>query len=156
MQDQDLMLCKALSIAGTATTETVFTDQIYIPQIRNFKNVLVNDSPFNSGRMFWNCVVEDEDLLAGTDGSVITFKLYNDTDATPTTGGDVIVTFAITENTPSEHKDGTLLFSIPLPAGPLKPYFGASATIATQTLSTGKVTSWIGTPHTQATSRANS
>jgi len=144
--DSQLLLCEAQSIAAAAAGSTVSTNVVYIPQVVDHKGVAMNDRYNVSGRLHLNIVVEDEDMLAAIDGSVVTFELYNDTDAVPTTGGDVIVTKAITENTPTEHPDGTQICSIPLPSGALKPYFGLKTSIATQALSTGKITAWIGGP----------
>lgn len=146
IMDDQLLLCEAQSIAAAAGSSTVSTNVIYLPQVRDHKAALMNDRPNVSDRLHLNIVVEDEDLLAAVNGSVVTFELYNDTDAVPTTGGDVIVTKAITENTPTEHPDGTQICSIPLPADQLKPYFGLKTSIATQALSTGKITAWIGGP----------
>jgi len=144
--DSQLLLCEAQSVAGNAGTSTVSSNVIYLPQVVDHKNVAMNDRPNVSDRLHLNIVVEDEDLLAEVDGCVITFALYNDTDAVPTTGGDVIASVAITENTPTEHPDGTQICCIPLPVGQLKPYFGLLSTKATQNLSTGKITAWIGGP----------
>jgi hypothetical protein len=146
IMDKNLVFCESTSIAAAAGASTVLTDVVYIPRGRDHKGTLTNSRYNVSGKLFWNCVVEDEDLLAAVDGSVLTFALYNDTDSTPTTGGDIILSAEITENTPTEHPDGTLLFSIPLPVTQLKEYFGVKVSVATQDLSTGKVTSWIGGP----------
>ena len=106
-----------------------------------------NDRPNVSGDLHLNCVVEDEDMLASVDGSAVTFELFADTDATTvTTDGDAIVTKLITENTPTEHPDGTQLFCIPLPIDTFKAYLELLVTIATQELATGKITAWIGPP----------
>lgn len=146
IMDSQLLLCEAQSIAAAAAGSTVSTNVVYIPQVVDHKGVAVNDRYNVSDRLHLNIVVEDENMLAAVNGSVVTFGLYNDTDDVPTTGGDVIVTKAITENTPTEHPDGTQICSIPLPSGQLKPYFGLKTSIATQTLSTGKITAWIGGP----------
>lgn len=146
IMDSQLLLCEAQSIAAAAAGSTVSTNVVYIPQVVDHKGVAVNDRYNVSDRLHLNIVVEDENMLAAVNGSVVTFELYNDTDDVPTTGGDVIVTKAITENTPTEHPDGTQICSIPLPSGQLKPYFGLKTSIATQTLSTGKITAWIGGP----------
>lgn len=148
IMDKELLFCESMSIAAAAAASTIATNVVYLPQVKDHKGSDVNNTINNTQRMCLNCVVEDEDMLAAVDGSVVTFELYNDTDAVPTTGGDVIITKAITENTPSEHPDGTQLFSIPLPLGKLKPYFGLKIGVATQELSTGKITAWIG-PATQ-------
>jgi hypothetical protein len=147
VRDDDLDLCSALDISGVATTSTDSTDWVHIPQVKDHKDTSVNDRPNVSGRLHWNCVVDGADLLAGTDGSIITFTLHADTDATSiTTDGDVILTKAITANTPADQADGTYLFSIPLPVDQFNPYLQMKAVISVQTLSTGSIASWIGTP----------
>lgn len=149
IMDEQLVFCESMSIAANANAHVHGTNLVYIPQVKNFKGTAIDDSPNNSGRLFWNVVVEDEDLLAAVDGSVVTFSLYNgDTGTNPLVdnSGVAIASIAITENTPSEHKDGTLICSIPLPAGQLHPYFDVYVTVETQNLSAGKITSWIGGP----------
>ena len=146
IMDAELVFAESTSIAASAAGSTVLTDVVTIPQVNDHTDTAQNDRPNVSGRLHWNCVVEDEDLLAAVDGSVLTFELYNDTDTTPTTGGDAILTHTVTANTPTDQPDGTQLFSIPLPVGQLKPYYGVKVSVATQDLSTGKVTSWIGGP----------
>lgn len=144
VRDALLIFCDELDISGVATTTTVFTDVVPVPATTDFKGNSGYDSPGIMGQLFWNVIVDGADLLAGTDGSIVTFKLFSDTDATPTTGGDVIDQFSVTCNTPTEHPDGYVLASRPLPIEAIKPYIGCTAYVADQTLSTGKVTSWIG------------
>ena len=149
IMDEQLVFCESMSIKANANAHVHGTNLVYIPKVKNFKGTAIDDSPNNSGRLFWNVVVEDENMLAAVDGSVVTFSLYNgDTGTNPLVdnGGVAIASIAITENTPSEHKDGTLICSIPLPAGQLHPYFDVYVTVATQNLSAGKITSWIGGP----------
>jgi len=145
-RDSQLVFTTAQAISGAAADVIVLTDQILIPQMKDHTGTATNDRPNVSGKLFWNCIVDGADLLAAVDGCVITFDLYADSDSTPTTGGTVIDSFAVTENTPSEHKDGTYLFSRALPNGTFSPYLGVTATLTVQALSTGKVTSWIGPP----------
>ncbi len=154
IMDSQLIMCEAMSIAGAAATHKHGTNIIYVPQVKNHKGTAIDDSPNNSGKLFWNVVVEDEDLLAAVDGSVISLTLYNGATGTNPlidNSGVAILTKDITENTPTEHPDGTLLLSIPLPAGPLEPYFDIYIAVATQELSTGKITSWIGNSVQQGT-----
>lgn len=146
IMDAQLLLCESMSIAKNAGQSTTSTNSVYIPKPVDHKGVSMTDRPNESGRLYWNCVVEDTDLLAAVDGSVITFELFNHTAIDAVASGTAILSKVITENTPSEHKDGTLLFSIPLPAGQVDPYFEMKASIATQNLSAGAVTSWIGGP----------
>lgn len=147
IMDAELLLCESQSIAATAGGSTTSTNVIYIPQVNDHTDTASNDRPNVSDRLHLNVVVEDEDLLAAVDGSVVTIALYNDTDAVPTTGGDVIITKDITVNTPAvNYVDGTQIMSTPLPSTLLKPYFGLLSSVATQDLSTGKITAWIGTP----------
>ncbi len=147
IMDNELVFCEELSIAGAAGTHKHGTNLVYIPQIKNFKGTAIDDSPNNGGKLFWNVVVEGEDLLASVDGAVVTFYLYNgDTGTNPLVdnSGVAILSKAITENTPTEHPKGTQILSIPLPAGQLHPYFDIYMTVGTQELATGKITSWIG------------
>lgn len=145
-RDSQLVFATAVSIAASAAGSTVLTDVVYIPQVNDHKGTAMNDRPNVSGSLFWNCIVDGENMLAAVDGSVVTFELYADSDSTPTTGGTVILTKAITENTPTDHPDGTQLFCIPLPIGQFGPYLGVKVSVATQDLSTGKVSCWIGPP----------
>lgn len=154
IMDSQLIICEAMSIAASAAAHVHGTNIVYIPQIKNHKGTAIDDSPNNSGKLFWNVVVEDEDLLAAVDGSVVTFYLYNGATGTNPlidNSGVAILSKAITENTPTEHPDGTLICSIPLPAGALDQYFDIYVTVETQDLSTGKITSWIGGPVQQGT-----
>ena len=154
IMDSQLIFCEELSIAGAAATHKHATNIVYIPQVKNHKGTAVDDSPNNSGKLFWNVVVEAEDLCASVDGSIVTFYLYNGATGTNPlidNSGVAIASIAITENTPTEHKDGTLICSIPLPAGQLEPYFDIYVTVATQELATGKITSWIGNSVQQGT-----
>ena len=151
IMDAELLLCEELDINGVSGTDTNSTNEIYIPQVKNHKGTSIDDSPNNSGRLFWNCVVEGADLLAAVDGSTIKCDLYNHSATGAVAGGVIILSKTITANTPTDHPDGTLLLSIPLPAGQLDPYFEAEFTIGVQTLTTGKVTSWIGNSVQQGT-----
>ena len=149
IMDSELLICESMSIAANANAHVHGTNIVYIPQVKDHKGTAIDDSPNNSGRLFWNVVVEDEDMLAAADGSVVTFYLYNGATGTNPlvdNSGVAIASIAITENTPTEHPDGTLICSIPLPAGQLEQYFDIYVTVATQALSTGKITSWIGGP----------
>lgn len=143
--DSQLILCDEQDInsaAGTVVGEHV----VYIPRGVDHKGVAENDRPNVSDRLHLNVVVETTDLLAAVDGSVLTIALMNDTDVVPTTGGDVILTKDFTVDTPSNYPAGTQLMSVALPQGQLKEYYGILFTIATQTLSTGVITAWIGAP----------
>lgn len=147
IMDAETLLCESMSIAASAGGSTDSTNIVYFPQVKDHKNDDMNQRPNVSGNLHLNIVVEDEDMLAAVDGSVVTFALYADTDATTvTTDGDVIITRNVTENTPSEHTDGTQLFCIPLPVEQIKPYLQLKVSVATQNLSTGKITAWIGPP----------
>lgn len=142
--DAQLILCDEQDInsaAGVVVGENV----VYIPRGVDHKGVAENDRPNVSDRLHLNVIVEGVDLLAAVDGCVLTIALMNDTDVIPTTGGDVILTKDITINTPAvNYVAGTQIMSVPLPHGPLKEYYGILFTIATQTLSTGGITAWIG------------
>lgn len=151
IMDDQLLFCEELDISGVSGTDTTGTSEIYIPQVKNFKGTAIDDSPNNGGGLYWNCVVEGADLLAGTDGSTIKCDLWNHSATGAVDSGSIILTKTITANTPTDHPDGTQLFSIPLPAGSLDQYFEVEFTIGAQTLSTGKVSSWIGGPIQQGT-----
>lgn len=99
-----------------------------------------------SGRTHWNCVVEDVALLAAVDGAVITFELYHHTAVDAVASGAVYASTTITANTPTDHPDGTQLFSIPLPVGDINRYLECKYSIATQNLSAGSITCWLGGP----------
>ena len=146
IMDKEMVLCESMSIAKNAGQSTNSTYEIYIPQVKNHKGTAIDDSPNNSGRLYWNCVVEDEDMLAAAPSAACTFALYNHSASGAVAGGSVILSKVISETTTSGHPDGTLLFSIPLPAGQLDQYFEMKVAIATQNLSKGKITSWIGGP----------
>lgn len=131
------------SSAGNVVGESV----VYIPRGVDHKGVAVNDRPNVSDRLHLNVLVEDTDLLAAVDGCTLTIALMNDDDDVPTTGGDVIITKTITINEPAvNYVAGTQIMSVALPQGQLKEYYGILFTIATQTLSTGAITAWIGPP----------
>lgn len=146
IRDDLLSFTYQQSVAANANATTVLTDVVQNPQYTDHKGNAGYEPPNVGMKMCWNCIVDGEDLLAAVDGSVLTFSLYEDDEETPTTGGTAILTKAITENTPTEHPQGTVLFSIPLPVDAIKKYLGVACAITTQNLSTGKVTSWIGPP----------
>ena len=147
IQDAQLMLCDTQDISASAAASVVGESVVYIPRGVDHTGTAENDRPNVSGRLHLNVVVEDTDLLAAVDGSVVTIALYNDTDSVPTTGGDVLITKDFTVNTPAvNYVDGTQLMSIPLPVGQLKEYYGILVSVATQDLSAGAITAWIGTP----------
>lgn len=148
--DKELLLSENQSIAAAAGAAVISTDVVHIPQVKNFKGSAGNDRPNVSGKLFLNVIVTTA-LVAAVNGSVVTFELYNDTDDVPTTGGDVLFTKAVTANTTTAQPAGTVLFSVPLPGGQLKPYFGLKAGIATQALSSGNITAWLGNQIQQGT-----
>lgn len=110
IMDAQLIFCEGKSIAAAAGNHTHGDNIVRIPAVYDHTETAMDDRPNQSGRLYWNCVVEDEDMLAAVDGSVVTFYLYNgDTGTNPLVdnAGVAIDSVAITENTPSEHKDGT-------------------------------------------------
>lgn len=141
--DAELVFGESMAIGTTAGT-TVFTNVIDLGAIIDHKGASLQNRINLGDNMALNIVVEDADILAAVDGSVVTFRLYDDTDTVPTTGGRQLLEFAITANTPTEHPDGTQICSLPLPAMKVNRYLGMSVEIATQNLSTGKVTAWLG------------
>ncbi len=152
MQDEQLMFCHEQSLPTTSGTHIHSTDAIYIPAVVDHKGAAMDDRPFTNGKLYWNCTVEGEDMLAAVDGAVVTFYLYNGATGTQPlidNSGVVVDTVVITENTPSEHPDGTLLFSRALPQGQYEAYWDVYVTVGTQNISTGKITSWFGPPAQQ-------
>ena len=154
IMDSQLLICEGMSIAAAAGAHVHGTNIVRINNVKDHKGVTMKDRPNVSGRLHWNVVVEDEDMKAAVDGSIVTFYLYNGATGTNPlidNAGVPILSKAITENTPTEHPDGTLILSIPLPVEQLEEYFDIYVTVGTQNLSTGKITSWIGGPVQQGT-----
>ena len=146
MLDSQLILSDTQDVSSAAGT-VVGEHVVYIPRGVDHTSTAENDRPNVSGDLYFNVVVEDTDLLAAVDGCTLTIALMNDTDSVPTTGGDVIITKTITINEPAvNYVAGTQIMSVALPQGQLKEYYGVLFTIAVQTLSTGAITAWIGTP----------
>ena len=146
-RDAQLIFATAQSVAAAAAGSTVLTDTVLIPQVKNsLTGLLTDDRPNVSGDLCWNAIVDGASFAAAVNGAVVTFELWADSDATPTTGGTVIDTFAFTENTASTHLDNSYLFSRRLPLGTYGPYLGVKVGIAAQALSTGTVSCWIGPP----------
>lgn len=147
IMDSHLLLCESQSIAGNSGTSTDSTNIIYIPQVKDHTGTSRDDRPNVSGRLHLNVVVEDEDLAAAADSSVVTIALYADTDdTTVTTDGTVILTKNISVTQTTNYPDGTQVMCIPLPIGTFDQYLQLKSTKATQNLSTGKITAWIGPP----------
>lgn len=147
MMDAQLVFCESMSIAATAGSHVHSTNMVSLPATYNFKGTAMDDSPNNSGNLFLNIVVEDENLTAASNSSVVTFYLYNGATGTaplPDNSGVAIMSKSISVNSTSNYPDGTLICSMPLPAGPLKRHFDLYVTVATQNLSTGKITAWLG------------
>lgn len=147
IMDSQLLFCESMSIAAAAGAHTHGDNIVYLPAVYDHTSTAMKDRINQSGDLFWNVVVEDQDMLAAVDGSVVTFYLYNGATGTNPlvdNGGTAILSKAITENTPTEHPDGTLILSMPLPVGQYEAYWDIYVTVATQNLSTGKITSWIG------------
>lgn len=144
--DSQLILCDTQDVSSAAGT-VVGEHVVRVPQGVDHTGTAEDDRVNVSGDLYFNVIVEDTDLLAAVDGSVLTIALMNDDDDVPTTGGDVIITKDITINEPAvNYVAGTQIMSVALPQGQLKEYYGVLFTIATQTLSTGAITAWIGTP----------
>lgn len=149
IMDNDFVMCEEKSIVANAGAHVHGTNVVTIPKVKDFKGADMKDRPNVSGRLYWNVVVEDADILAAVNGATVTFYLYNGATGTNPlidNGGAAILSRAITANTPTGHPDGTLICSIPLPSGQLEEYYDTYVTVAGQNLSTGKITSWIGGP----------
>lgn len=148
IMDAQLLFSESQSIAGNSGTSTESTNIVYIPMVYNPAYTLVDDAPNVSGRLYLNIVCEDQDLLAAADSCALTIALYADTDdTTVTTDGDVLLTktFTITQSAVA-YADGDQLWCQPLPVTAFNQYLAVKYTKATQNLSTGKVTAWIGPP----------
>lgn len=156
IMDAQLLFSESQSIAGNAGTSTESTNIVYIPKVLDHLGASQNDRYFVNHNLFLNVVVEDTALLAAVDGCVLTIALYADTDATTvTTDGDIILTKNFTCNTPADQGDGYVLMSVPLPVETMKPYLAVKYTKATQNLSAGAVTAWIGTSIQQGGEHGN-
>lgn len=149
IMDKQTLLCESMSIATTAGSHVHGTNIIDLGVHYNHKYDAMQ-ARYNVGQnLCLNIVVEDEDMAAAVNGSVVTFNLYNGaTDNPVDNAGTAIITFAVTENTTTTHPDGTLIASIPIPNQALYRYLELYVTVATQNLSTGKITAWIA-PATQ-------
>jgi hypothetical protein len=87
--------------------------------------------------------VEGEALAAAVDGAVLTIAVYEHTAATSIDSGNVILTKDITVNTAATGATaiGTVLADFILPQGEIdEKYLGLDYSVATQNISTGKVT----------------
>lgn len=145
IMDAQLVFCESQSIAGTAGTNTDSVDVIQLPQVLDHKNAAMNDRPNVSGRLCLNIVVEDENLAAAANNCDLTFRLYHHTAPTGiTAAGKQVLEHVIAVAQVSNYPDGTKICSIPLPIRQLEPYLILNAARATQALSTGKITAWIG------------
>jgi hypothetical protein len=147
IQDAEMMLMDAQSIAANSGQTVTGESVVYIPQVKNHKGTAIDDSPNNSGRLYWNVVVENTSLAAASDSASVTIALYVDTDSTPTAGGTAILSKTLTiAQTETTYVDGKQVLSMALPMGQLDQYFGVLVTVATQNLTAGALTSWIGGP----------
>jgi len=154
IMDSQLLICESMSIAAAAGAHVHGTNIVRIPQVVDHKGVAMKDRPNVSSRLYFNVVVEDEDMVAAVDGAVVTFYLYNGATGTNPlidNAGVPILSKAVTANTTSAQPDGTLICSMPLPVEQLEEYFDIYVTVATQNLDTGKITAWIGGPVQQGT-----
>lgn len=144
IMDSQLLFSESQDISGAAASNENSSNEIYLPQVLDHKEVAMNDRPNVSGRLFWNCVVEDTDLAAAGDSCALTFELYNHTATGAVAAGSVIDTVTVSVNQTSNYPDGSLVFSRGLPQGQLSAYFEVKISRATQDLSTGAITMWIG------------
>lgn len=146
IMDENLVFSESQDISGNAGTTENSTNEIYIPRGVDHKGTAENDRPNVSGRLFWNCVVEDTDLAAALDSCALKFELYNHSATGAVAGGSVIDTVDISVDATSNYPDGSRVFSRSLPQGQLAPYYEVKVSRATQNLSTGAITMWIGGP----------
>lgn len=148
VKDDLLIFDTEKSIAVNSGQTVVLTSVIPNPVITKYDGTTGNGRRGMQGDIFFNVVVEGEDVAAAADGAVVTVALMHDTDATPTTGGDTLLSFSFTANIATAQPDGTVLASMPLPLAEIKPYLGVLVSVATQNISTGKITAWLGSPIT--------
>ncbi len=146
IMDENLVFSESQDISGNSGTNENSTSEIYIPRGVDHTGVAENDRPNVSSRLFWNCVVEDTDLAAASNSCALTFDLYNHSATGAVAGGSVIDSVTISVNQTSNYPDGTRVFSRALPQGQLAPYYEVKISRATQNLSTGAITMWIGGP----------
>ena len=143
-RDAQLLFSDAQDLT-TAVGTVVSEDVVYIPQVTDHTGTARNDRPNVQGGLHLNIIVDTIDMLAAVAGCILTINLLNDTDTTPTTGGDTILSKEITIDTPAVNfVAGTQIMSVPLPVGILKPYFGINYVVSVQDLSTGSVSAWLG------------
>jgi Bbp16 len=146
IMDAQLLFCESQSHAAAAASATVSTNVVDLGAHFDHTGAALTDPAFLNGSMCLNVVVEDEDLAAGADSAAVTMELYADSDDTPTTGGDVILSKVLSVTQATNYPDGTQLWCARLPVSALKRYLGFKTSVATQALSTGKITAWIGPP----------
>lgn len=156
VMDANWLFGESFDCSLTAGQSTVFTNVIDMGSHLDHKGNAISPAGgnlFQSGKSFLNIVVEDIAFVADADGSVVSFILYEHTSATTPSSGNEIWRHTITVNMDSSetatgrsYVDGTLIVSAPLPARNLERYLGLYVSVATQTLSTGSATAWIGPP----------
>ena len=142
MIDSELIFSNAQDIAGTSETITG-TNIVDLGSLKDHKGNALSGVVNVTGAMALNIVVTT--ALAGN-GSVVTFKLFDHSTTTPSSGRQLI-TFAVTLGA-AGYPAGTQICSIPLPAMELSRYLGFYVAIASAAL-TGNVTAWIGPVHQQ-------
>jgi len=146
--DENLVFSESQDISGNAGTTENSTSEVYIPRGVDHKGTAANSRYNVSGKLFFNGVCEDTDLAAAADSCALKIELFNHSATGAVSGGAAILTVDLTiaqvASIANKQKDGSLLFSVPLPVTQLAPYFEVKYSRATQNLSTGKVTVWIG------------
>lgn len=151
MRDAELLFGDSIDLGGiNAAANADGTNTIWIPQVVDHKGNAMNDRPFEGGRLMLNVVVVDEDLDAATSGAELTMRLFNHTArASMTASGDQIMEqkMLTIDDAGANYPIGTVIWQAPLPAGPLKPYFGINFAVAAQNMNAGKVHAWISDSH---------
>ncbi len=156
VMDSLLLFGESQTIASTASGATaISTNNVYIPQVYDHKGSAMNDRVNGSGKLFCNMVVEDTALDTGGGSATVTCKLVNHTaeiTASTLASADILLSKAITvDASAANYPDGAQIMCMALPLGQLKPYFATAYTVATKTVTAGKITAWIGPPMQQGT-----
>lgn len=151
IMDSQLLFGESIDLGSTASGATkLSTNGVYLPQVYDHVNTAGNDRPNVSGRLYCNMVVEDEALDTGGGNATVTCKLLNHTaeiTASNLASCDTIITKAITvDASAANYPDGAQIMCTEVPNGQLKPYFAVGFTVATKTVTSGKVTAWLGPP----------
>jgi len=147
--DAQLLFSESQDLGSTsASAGVVSTNNVYAPQIKDFKHSNQNQRVNVSGKLYWNNVVEDE-AFAGSGGSAtVTVSLLAHTAAITASNYSAATTvdsFTMTADASgANYPDGQQIASRAIPQGQIAPYMAVWYAVTTKKLKTGFVTSWIG------------